>query len=78
MGLEIYGISLDTNKNDWVQALNEDQPHWIEVNDWNNKIAISWQVKYIPDTFLVDQEGRIIAHNLNKDQLYEFLKNKLL
>lgn len=60
-GFEIYGISLDENKNAWQTAVSQDQSSWIHVNDNAGVVANQWYVSVIPSTFLLDKSGKIVA-----------------
>jgi peroxiredoxin len=76
-GFEILGISLDENKAAWLKAIEKDGLIWKHVSDlryWQNEAAVTYGVKYIPQTFLVDPKGVIIAKDLRGAQLEEFLK----
>ncbi len=64
-GLEVYAISVDTEKKDWNQAIKEDSTNWIHVIDDNAFIAKKWNVQYIPNTFLLDKQGKIVSVNAN-------------
>ncbi len=63
----VLGVSLDQTKDAWLNAIKADQLTWSHVSDlkgWGNAVAAKFQVKGIPQNFLVDPEGRIIAKNL--------------
>jgi len=66
-GFEIYGVSLDKDMRKWKYAIEKDGITWIQVSDlkgWSNVAAKRYKVSSIPQTFLLDREGRIIAKNL--------------
>jgi peroxiredoxin len=66
-GFEIYGVSLDRTKEDWLQAIEEDKLTWIHVSDlkfWQSEAAQRYNVDAIPFTVLLDPDGKIIAKNL--------------
>lgn len=71
-GFEIIGVSLDRAKEEWVQAIKDDQLSWIHVSDlqyWQNAVARLYGVNSIPQTYLLDKEGKIIAKGLRSEQL---------
>jgi peroxiredoxin len=76
-GFEIYGISLDADKNDWMQALKEDKINWIRVNDLKGETAGIWNVAYIPTVYLLDKEGKILAINPSHEELDALLRKLL-
>ena len=63
-GFEIYQVSLDRNRADWVRGIKQDKLPWINVSDLNyyqSEAAILYNINKIPSAFLLDPEGRIIA-----------------
>jgi peroxiredoxin len=76
-GFEVFGVSLDRKKQDWVEAIEKDGLHWTQVSDleyFNSKAAALYQINAIPATFLLDKEGKIIGKNLRGKALEEKLK----
>ena len=66
-GFEIISISLDNNKERWINAIKKDKITWknlSELNGQNNTAALTYGVNGIPDNFLIDPNGEIIARNL--------------
>jgi len=66
-GFEIISVSLDNNKNSWIKAIKADHLSWTHVSDltgWKNVAASKYGVKLIPQNFLLDKDGKIIARNL--------------
>ena len=75
-GFEIYGVSLDRKKEDWVKAIEKDNLTWTQVSDlsyFNSEAARAYSVNAIPATVLLDKEGRIIARNLRGEALEQKL-----
>ena len=76
-GFEILGVSLDRTKDRWVQAIAADKLTWLHISDlkgWKSKYAQQYGVSSIPQTVLLDREGKIIARNLRGAQLAQRLK----
>lgn len=68
-GLNIISVSLDKpgQKDRWVKAIADDKMDWYHVSNlrfWQDPIARQYNVRSIPATFLLDEEGRIIDKNL--------------
>ncbi len=66
-GFEILGVSLDNDRDRWIQAIEKDGLEWQHVSDlkgWRNQVAQTYSITSIPHTLLLDEEGRIIARNL--------------
>ncbi len=66
-GFEIFGVSLDHNRDAWLQAIRNDNLTWTHVSDlkgWQSAAAQLYRVSGIPFTVMVDPEGRIYAKGL--------------
>ncbi len=63
----ILGVSLDKSRADWLEAIKQDNLTWTQVSDlkgWANEAAQLYRVQGIPQNFLVDPQGKIVAANL--------------
>jgi peroxiredoxin len=65
----VLGVSLDRpgQKDKWLDAIHTDNLVWTQVSDlqfWNNAAAQLYKVGSIPQNFLIDPAGKIIAKNL--------------
>lgn len=79
-GFDIFGVSLDQKKEDWVKAIADDKLTWTHVSDlqyWSSSAAKTYAVSAIPASFLLDETGTIIAKNLRGDDLYNKVKEVL-
>jgi peroxiredoxin len=75
-GFEILGVSLDRTKEDWTKAIADDKLIWLHVSDlqfWQNEVARLYGVNSIPQTFLIDKEGKIIGKGLRGEKLEQKL-----
>lgn len=75
-GFDIIGVSLDRNKEKWLQAIADDGLIWQHVSDlkfWNNEAAKLYGIRVIPSNVLVDSKGKIIARNLRGEDLLHTL-----
>lgn len=77
-GFEVYSVSLDRKKDKWVKAIEQDNLIWpghvSDLGGWKSSAASLYSVKSIPQTFLLDEEGKIIAKNLRGDRLEKKLE----
>jgi thiol-disulfide isomerase/thioredoxin len=76
----VFGVSLDDNKDKWVNAIQSDGLAWPQVSDlkgWESIPARAYGVESIPSNFLLDKEGRIIARDLRGPALEEKLAELL-
>jgi peroxiredoxin len=77
-GLEIMSVSLDgiAQKKAWLNAIRIDGLTWLQVSDlkaWENSAALIYGVKAIPENYLIDPSGKIIAKNLRGEELNSML-----
>lgn len=76
-GFDILGVSLDREITAWRKAIQQDGLPWHHISDlkgWQSSHAALYAVSSIPQTLLIDREGKIIARNLRGDQLGQKLK----
>ncbi|HIY76699.1 MAG TPA: AhpC/TSA family protein [Candidatus Sphingobacterium stercorigallinarum] len=79
----VFGVSLDraNGKEAWLKAIQDDQlEQWPQVSDlkgWQSEVVELYGIEGIPQNFLIDPEGKIIASNLRganlEEKLAEFL-----
>lgn len=80
-GFTIYGVSLDKSKDAWVKAIEADKLTWTHVSDlkyWSSAGAKLYKVRGIPNNFLIDGNGVILAKNLRGAQLKEFIEKLVI
>ncbi|HAO46475.1 MAG TPA: hypothetical protein DCQ97_06085 [Chitinophagaceae bacterium] len=76
-GFEVFAVSLDTKKNDWLKAIRQDKIKYMQVIDnsgWRSKVAERYFVELLPTSFLVDRTGRIVAIDLEGKELFDKVK----
>lgn len=78
-GLSILGVSLDRKAEDWVKAIADDNLTWHHVSNvrYFDEIAALYNVSGIPATFILDENGVIVAKNLRGPALEEKIKEML-
>ncbi|RAJ08625.1 peroxiredoxin [Chitinophaga skermanii] len=79
---DILSVSLDQagKKAEWIAAIHKDQLDWQHVSDlkyWNSEFAKLYMVKSIPQNFLLDPKGKIIAKDLRGEALATKLEELL-
>jgi thiol-disulfide isomerase/thioredoxin len=77
-GFEILGISLDTKKQRWVDALEADNRVWANVSTvegFKTPVAIEYGITALPTNFIIDAEGKIIASNIHGEHLKKFIES---
>lgn len=77
-GFEIFGVSLDEDKEKWKDAIKKDKITWLQVNDnggkWDAQTAINWNIEAIPTSYLIDKNGKLVAMDLEGKELEKALK----
>jgi thiol-disulfide isomerase/thioredoxin len=73
-GFDILSVSLDRSgdKDKWLKAIHTDGLTWTHVSDlqfWQNAVAVEYGVGSIPQNFLIDPQGKIIAKGLRGEDL---------
>lgn len=79
-GFTVLGVSLDTDKEKWRNAIVKDGLTWQHVSDmkgWENSAAKLYGVMSIPANFLIDKEGNILAAGLRGEALDKKLEEVL-
>jgi thiol-disulfide isomerase/thioredoxin len=76
-GFKIFGFSTDSDKASWMNAVKKDNLPWLNVSDLKGTHSLEaarYKIRAIPQNFLIDPSGTIIAINLRGNALEEKLK----
>ena len=71
-GLQIIGLSLDSDHDAWVNAIKRHNLPWIHLSDlkgWESAASVAYGVRAIPETVIISPKGKIIATGLQDDEL---------
>ncbi|MDN5285393.1 MAG: hypothetical protein JWR38_1667 [Mucilaginibacter sp.] len=73
-GFTVLGVSLDSQsaRAAWLKAIKSDGLVWTQVSDlkgFKNEAAIMYDIKAIPQNFLIDPNGVVIGKDLRGDML---------
>lgn len=71
-GLTIISVSIDTNKDKWLQAIDQDRLSWTQLSDLkgnNGEVYLKYGITSIPANFLIAPNGTIIAKDLKTEAL---------
>lgn len=75
--IAFLGVSLDSNKEQWLKAIEKDKLTWTHVSElkkWDAEIAKLYAIRWIPQNYLIDPNGVIVAKSLEGEKLTEKLK----
>ncbi|MCU0328174.1 MAG: TlpA family protein disulfide reductase [Chitinophagales bacterium] len=76
-GLGILSISLDKNKEKWLEAIKSDNLNWpnhiSDLKGWDSKYAAYFQVKQIPTVILLDSTGKVVYFDASFEEISKLL-----
>lgn len=77
-GFTVFSVSLDKSASAWKRAIEQDGLVWkyhvSDLKGWDNAAARRYNVNSIPQSFLVSQDGTILAEKLNTGKLETMLQ----
>ena len=76
----VLGVSLDRNRDQWLAAIEKDGLKWTQVSDlkyWSSDAAVLYCIRWIPMSFLIDPEGKIVSIGLEGEELHNKLEELL-
>ena len=71
-GFDIIGVSLDRTREQWEQAVIDDNLPWTQVsnlNFWNDPVARRYSIRAIPQSYLLNKDGLVMGKNLRGQEL---------
>ena len=77
-GVNIVSVSLDRSNKRWLDAIEDDGLNWTHVSNlkhWQDPIAEDYNVRSIPELFLVDDSGTVLARSHDLAYIKGILKN---
>ncbi|MCU0447241.1 MAG: TlpA family protein disulfide reductase [Microscillaceae bacterium] len=78
-GFEVFSVSLDSDRNDWQNAILKDkltwQSHVSDLQGWENQAARLYRIEQIPTNYLLDPNGKIIAMNLRGEEIENHVRS---
>ena len=79
-GFEILGVSVDSDKAKWLEAIKKDGLTWTQVSDlkgWETEVRKVYGISGVPANFLVNPEGKIVGAHLTGEKLNKKLSELL-
>lgn len=82
-GLEIVSITLDSRRNDWLKAMDEEQMPWTQLTDEYPvigklaRVFSTYKNRTIPFYVLLDKEGKILARTISEKEIDTIIENEL-
>jgi thiol-disulfide isomerase/thioredoxin len=79
-GFNIIGVSIDTDKDAWLKAIQDDEPKWEQVSDLlpysESENTLRYNIGAIPANYLVDKNGRVADRNISLVKLENILNSE--
>lgn len=64
-GFTVLNVSLDQKKDAWMMAIKQDGLSWpnhmSDLGGWNSKTAAIYGVQFVPQSFLIGPDGKVIG-----------------
>lgn len=79
-GFKIFGVSLDTDREAWLEAVKKHNTSWVQISDlrgFDGQITKDYGINAIPFLILLDKDGTIILRNLRGEFLEKALEKAL-
>lgn len=79
-GLEIYQVSLDSDKTAWATAVTQQELPWISVCDGlgiKSKPVATYNITQVPTNYIINRDGEIIAKNVYDNELEKLIRSLL-
>lgn len=79
-GFEIYQVSVDRTRADWVLAVQEQKLPWITVNDLKGSSSPAvrlYNVTQVPTNFIIGRGGEIVGRDIYGDELDKRIRELL-
>ena len=79
-GLEVIAVSIDKKKDEWQQAIDQENLEWINISSlkgWDSESTDVYYVSYTPTFYLVDNQTTIVGRPDGKEDVIRMLNNLL-
>ena len=79
-GFEIIGVSIDTDRSSWLDAVQEDGIEFVQVSDLKgieSPVTKSYGVAGVPKMVLTDEEGKILLITTKASEVAAIVKEQL-
>ena len=78
-GFDVFGVSTDTRKESWLEAVEKDGLTWTNVcslEPWSeNSVVFTYALSQVSQNFLLDKTGKILGRNLRGEDLHTALSS---
>ena len=74
LNFEILSVSIDTDSNQWINAIEKDTLSWTNVLDKEKNLYNTLGIFAVPSSYLVDKNGVILGKNLSLNNIKTILQ----
>jgi len=71
-GFTVVSVSMDQDKQKWIDAIKKDNLSWeyhmSDLGGWQSKTAVLYGVQFIPQCFLIDENGKILGKYMHAEE----------
>ncbi len=75
-GVQFVGVSMDTSAKDWLACVERYKMAWTQLSDlrgWDSSVVPPYALRWVPTTYILDAEGRILSVSYNEQELRKHL-----
>lgn len=78
-GVEVVGVNVDTDIEEWKKFIEEFQLDWVNASDpfTRSNFRREYNVRTTPTIYVLDREKRIIAKKLGVEQIEDFIRDRI-
>ena len=79
-GFEVIGVSVDTQRSQWVEAIEARDISWPNVSQlklWDSPVAKDYRVNSTPTLFLIDKNLKIVGKPVRIHEVQNFLQQNI-
>ncbi|CAM1345637.1 redoxin family protein [Tenacibaculum amylolyticum] len=73
---DIVSVSIDDNKENWLQAIEKDSLKWTNLIDIDKQVNNKLGIQAIPYNYLIDENGIVLGVNLSIDEIEKTIGEK--
>ncbi|WP_417236629.1 redoxin family protein [Bizionia paragorgiae] len=74
---DIVSVSIDSNKKNWLQAIEKDHLNWTNLIDTDKQVTNELGIQGIPFNYLIDEEGFVLGVNLPIEHIEKIVNEKI-
>lgn len=79
-GFTVLSVSLDKDRSSWLAAIEQDGLPWLHACDFlstASPVCVAYRVGALPQNWLIDSDGTILAHFASYSDVEAVLKKRL-